>query len=163
MTDENTRNALKNLTIRGCMSITDEQSGAEVYHVNTPHALAQASGYLKYKFGKSNLAILFRGQTRNYDSLSPTLFRGIIGEKSQSDRVATLKTSCKEIAKRNKIFDDIPVEAHEPLLQHYGLKTSWIDLVDNVWIALWFACHRAHSVGEFCPASAPMGPNWRFE
>jgi hypothetical protein len=29
----------------------------------------------------------------------------------------------------------------EPLLQHYGLRTRWIDTVDNIWIALWFACH----------------------
>lgn len=29
----------------------------------------------------------------------------------------------------------------EPLLQHYGMRTRWLDLVDNVWVALWFACH----------------------
>jgi hypothetical protein len=32
--------------------------------------------------------------------------------------------------------------AVEPLLQHYGIRTRWLDLVDNVWIALWFACHE---------------------
>lgn len=31
--------------------------------------------------------------------------------------------------------------AIEPLLQHYGIRTRWLDLVDNIWIALWFACH----------------------
>lgn len=31
----------------------------------------------------------------------------------------------------------------EPLLQHYGIKTPYIDLVDNVWVALWFALHQA--------------------
>lgn len=29
----------------------------------------------------------------------------------------------------------------EPLLQHYGIVTRWLDVVDNVWVALWFACH----------------------
>jgi len=32
--------------------------------------------------------------------------------------------------------------AIEPLLQHYGIRTRWLDLVDNIWIALWFACHE---------------------
>lgn len=36
----------------------------------------------------------------------------------------------------------------EPLLQHYGVRTTWIDLVDNVWVALWFACHRARAIGK---------------
>ncbi|QOD43688.1 FRG domain-containing protein [Clavibacter zhangzhiyongii] len=30
----------------------------------------------------------------------------------------------------------------EPLLQHYGLNTRWMDVVDNIWIALWFACYK---------------------
>jgi hypothetical protein len=46
------------------------------------------------------------------------------------------------------LFDGVPFEAQEPLLQHYGFKTSWIDLVDNIWVALWFACHRAHAAGQ---------------
>lgn len=32
--------------------------------------------------------------------------------------------------------------AVEPLLQHYGIRTRWLDVVDNIWIALWFACHK---------------------
>ncbi|WP_420914265.1 FRG domain-containing protein [Comamonas aquatica] len=28
-------------------------------------------------------------------------------------------------------------------MQHYGLNTTWIDIVDNIWVALWFACHEA--------------------
>jgi len=34
-----------------------------------------------------------------------------------------------------------PRAAVEPLLQHYGLRTRWVDAVDNIWVALWFACH----------------------
>lgn len=29
-----------------------------------------------------------------------------------------------------------------PLLQHYGVRTHWLDVVDNTWVALWFALHR---------------------
>lgn len=38
--------------------------------------------------------------------------------------------------------------AVEPLLQHYGTRTRWLDVVDNVWIALWFACHTQTSTGR---------------
>lgn len=40
-----------------------------------------------------------------------------------------------------------PDYAKEPLLQHYGIHTRWLDLIDNVWIGLWFACHRAVTIG----------------
>lgn len=33
----------------------------------------------------------------------------------------------------------------EPLFQHYGISTTWLDVVDNIWVALWFACHRCFS------------------
>ena len=33
----------------------------------------------------------------------------------------------------------------EAIFQHYGLKTSYIDCVDNIWIALWFATHSVQS------------------
>jgi hypothetical protein len=38
--------------------------------------------------------------------------------------------------------------ATEALLQHYGVRTRWLDVVDNIWIALWFACHRQLAEGR---------------
>ena len=46
------------------------------------------------------------------------------------------------------IFGGFGEYAHEPLVQHYGISTTWIDLVDNIWVALWFACHRALTAGK---------------
>lgn len=40
--------------------------------------------------------------------------------------------------------DDLRVVT--PLLQHYGVKTEWLDVVDNIWVALWFGLH--HFSGE---------------
>lgn len=40
------------------------------------------------------------------------------------------------------------VVAYEPLLQHYGIRTTWLDLVDNIWTALWFASHTAYISGS---------------
>lgn len=30
----------------------------------------------------------------------------------------------------------------------YGLRTRWLDVVDNIWVALWFACHTQVTVGR---------------
>lgn len=54
----------------------------------------------------------------------------------------------KKIRKEQRIFRAVPDHVQEPILQHYGLKTRWLDVVDNVWIALWFACHSAHAFGH---------------
>jgi len=42
----------------------------------------------------------------------------------------------------NALVSGAPLAAVEPLLQHYGFRTRWVDAVDNVWVALWFACHE---------------------
>jgi hypothetical protein len=61
--------------------------------------------------------------------------------------------SCK---KQGKILKQVPEYAWEPLLQHYGIRSRWIDVVDNVWVALWFACHTVHGTG-------PRGEYLHFE
>ena len=33
-------------------------------------------------------------------------------------------------------------------MQHYGISTTWIDLVDNIWVAIWFSVHRAFAAGD---------------
>ena len=147
---------LEKLSISGCNYVTDVMSSTEVFHVNSPHSLAQAAGYLKYSFGKTSQQIFYRGQNQIYKTFSPTLVRGIKSQKPQSDRITALRNACSEITKANSIFDGVPFEAQEALLQHYGLKTSWLDLVDNVWISLWFACHTAHAAG-------PLGQYLHFE
>lgn len=139
---------LDKLSIDGCNYISDESSNIDVFHVHSPHALTQASGYLKYISGKDGHNIFFRGQTKLHKTLSPSLFRGISKDQERSRRLSLIKNACEEISSSAGIFSDIPVAAHEALLQHYGLRTSWVDLVDNIWVALWFACNQARSIGK---------------
>ena len=139
---------LKNVSINGCGILLDIASKREVYHVSTAHALIQAAGYLKFVEGPHKKSVFFRGQRQLYGALSPTLYRGIATQNAQSRRTTAIAEACRTIAGDNAIFDQVPPEAHEALLQHYGLNTSWIDLVDNVWVALWFACHRAKASGD---------------
>ncbi|MEC4592180.1 FRG domain-containing protein [Nitrospirillum amazonense] len=138
---------LKTLRIRDAEYLEDS-SGLHVYHVTDPHALIQAAGYLKFINGPSDEAIYFRGQTRLHASLSPTLFRDSSSQRAHSIRVNKLSSVTEEACSRLKIFSQFDKKAYEPLLQHYGFRTTWIDLVDNVWVSLWFSCHKARSTGR---------------
>lgn len=136
-------------------------------HVYSKHALIQAIGYLKYILAKEHhMGMAMRGQRKLYGSLTPSLFHSI---KNKSAAV-NAKTELQNLLQRAKdnyteVLCKNPQERYpetfckylsiseydlEPLLQHYGISTTWLDLVDNIWVALWFACHKAcRSSGDF--------------
>lgn len=137
------------LKIRNATYVADPATGQFVFHVQDPHALVQAAGYLKHVHGcNDGVHIFFRGESKLYGTLPPTLFRGVSTHAGQSRKIGLLNSALTNARSNNKIFGKLDAFVHEPLLQHYGLKTSWIDLVDNIWVALWFACHRACAIGQ---------------
>jgi hypothetical protein len=140
--------SLSKLRIREATYFTDPSTGIDVFHVEDPHALVQAAGYLKYIHGSNGAEhIFFRGESKLYGTLPPTLFRGVSSARGQTRKIGLLASALASARGNNKTLQSINPYIHEPLLQHYGLKTSWIDVVDNIWVALWFACHKAYAVG----------------
>jgi hypothetical protein len=139
---------LSKLTIKNATYLKDP-SGIAVLHADEPHALVMAAGYLKFKLAKDKSeGIYFRGQRKIYESLSPTLYRDTPSAKVQNAKHAALSNLVQRFVDSGNIFGSFGGYAHEALLQHYGINTTWMDLVDNVWVALWFACHQAMSVGK---------------
>ena len=115
----------------------------KVYTIDTVHDLSQFIGFGKYMNNKIGNVYL-RGQTSLYDgTLIPSLYRG----KSRCDSI-TLKYNkrIKDTIRGIKHFQQYDNSVFEPLIQHYGIRTPYIDLVDNVWIALWFSLHQAKTV-----------------
>ncbi len=141
--------SLSKLDLRECESIVDPATGMDVFHVCDPHALVQAAGYLKYLGARDSETVYFRGQAKLYPSLSPSLFRNVTNTGTQSQRVRELNSAIADLRALCPLLDKFDSDIQEPLLQHYGLNTTWIDLVDNVWVALWFACHQIRYVGSF--------------
>ena len=119
-----------------------------VYHVSEPHILTQAAGYLKFKFA-SNGPVLYRGQTQLYPSLYSSLYRQIESTSGRNNLQREFQSYVKNATDNSVFLNNTPQYAYEPILQHYGVKTRWLDLVDNIWIALWFACHNAIATGRF--------------
>lgn len=138
-----------------------------VYSIKSYHSLTQFIGYGKYinnQWGN----VYLRGQTSLYNgSLSPSLLRRkiisgenqLVKEKAEAATSNTVKFSNININHRfseykHQINESLNGTQHftgwnkdiiEPLLQHYGIKTHWIDIVDNIWVALWFALHKTSS------------------
>src|SRR5260221_1357448 len=136
------------LTVKGARHAADRH-GRHFLQISDPHSLVQAAGYLKHRCAIDGESVYFRGQSATYNSLTPSLFRGISDTQgAQAVRASAKNQFLQQVITRSSIFQKFHPIAHEPLLQHYGLQTTWMDLVDNIWVALWFACHRAHSSGK---------------
>lgn len=119
-----------------------------VYHVHEPHLLSQAAGYLKFGLSARG-PVLYRGESKLYKSLLPSLYRkGITSTRGRNNRLLAFQSFLAEARQVSAFLNGTPEYAHEPLLQHYGIRTRWLDLVDNVWVALWFACHQSYSTGH---------------
>ncbi|WP_353617972.1 FRG domain-containing protein [Synechococcus sp. CCY 0621] len=128
--------------------VIDAESGLEVFDAPTSHSLIQAAGYLKYNLAKTiGQGVFFRGQCRLYKTLSPSLLRGVNDGPPSVRRRALLDALLSSIEVEASALRAVDLDCREPLLQHYGIRTTWLDVVDNIWIALWFACHTARSVG----------------
>lgn len=142
-----TKHGFGKVSINGC-KITDPND-TRILHAGTPHGLIQAAGYIKHNVAQKGIyGVYFRGQRCIYDAFQPTLYRGLTKKKSCSFRNQEIGKLLKRIRDENDVLKDVDEYTLEPLLQHYGFKTRWIDVVDNIWIALWFACHRARAWGK---------------
>jgi hypothetical protein len=142
------KNSLSRLTHEFGKHVIDEDSGMEVFDAPTSHALIQAAGYLKYNLAKrTGQGVFFRGQSKLYKTLSPTLLRGVKDGPQKVKRCKLLQELLCEVDTEKLALRSVAKDCREPLLQHYGVRTTWIDVVDNIWIALWFACHSARAFG----------------
>lgn len=114
-----------------------------IYLIETVHDLTQFIGFGKYKNNQIG-NVYFRGQTDLYNgTMIPSLYRG----KTRLDSITwKYNERINKVIKGKRIFNQYSRTVFEPLIQHYGVKTPYIDLVDNVWVALWFALHQAKTV-----------------
>ncbi|MGF0011235.1 hypothetical protein ACQRCJ_11995, partial [Desulfovibrio sp. SGI.102] len=77
--------------------------------IYTPHALIQIAGFIKYKM-KDDI-IVYRGQTRDYGELEPSLYRNKKGSRlsdmSSKRRTSDLKIIIDELDKRHAFLDAV--------------------------------------------------------
>ncbi|MEA4994188.1 MAG: FRG domain-containing protein [Oscillibacter sp.] len=108
------------------------------FYVMDYRGLALATGIIRYTFYKENsqTSIFYRGQRKDWE-LQASLYRDC---KTRQDTIAVGKWREQALSKIEKEFDPIGTDdEREALAQHYGMKTQFLDVVDNIQTALWFA------------------------
>lgn len=130
---------------------------APIFDVESMHGLNQIIGHSKFN-NRNYGRVYYRGQCELYDQLLPSLFR----KCKRTAVFADLNKIIKSIYTDKKLANDLHVDASkkdissikvEGILQHYGLPTRYIDLVDNHWIALWMGNNRfeeKHIKNKYC-------------
>lgn len=101
---------------------------------------------LARQHSKSEISILMRGQSDHYDGMVPSLFRTLASSVMSSSLLQAETLFEKEVAQIN--FERFKRPHLAALLQHYGYRTAWLDVVDNLWVAVWFATHILEGVGQ---------------
>lgn len=132
--------------------------------ITHPEGLVALTGYLKRlsSDGDSKAPVYCRGECRRHSSLIPSLFRGSTSDEEVDKRVQAeehLERKVRDTFSGMKRFSERHITA---ILQHYGVRTSWIDLVDNLYIAVWFALHDRRQVAEdsFSYAKSKSSTGW---
>ena len=111
-----------------------------IYTIESIHDLTQYIGFAKY-INRGEYNVFLRGQTGLYDGkMIPSLYRGRTNLRTTTSKYGERMNS---LMKNCPVFSDYKRNIMEPMLQHYGVKTIYLDVVDNVWVALWFALHQA--------------------
>lgn len=123
-----------------------------VFEIQTIHALNQFIGYVKYCNRDCGL-VYYRGEEKLYDTLLPSLLRG---RKKSGPVMTDLKNLMKKYYTDTRFKSTIGIvdvkgkKKTEPIiegmLQHYGVKTRYVDLVDNHWVALWMGQNHCECV-----------------
>lgn len=117
----------------------DKVEEKKVLTLPNPQLLSGFTGYLKYQLRKQG-NVFIRGEKNFHKQNIPSLFR--------SDCEITQEDIEKRIKVFEELVDSIPKlfkserfkrEDVSPLLQHYSIYSYWIDLVDNIFVAWWFA------------------------
>ena len=120
------------------------QDGSIFLSIDHPTTLA---AFFAFCSGQSiDTRVFLRGCTKNYDTAYPSLFRCLPGDdllQERTNRWSAYKYVLDNLRKRDEgRWRRTDLGA---VLQHYGIKTPWLDVVRNIYSAIWFATHELGS------------------
>ena len=119
-----------------------------IYEAKSLHGFNQIIGYAKYKFRDYGY-VYYRGECKLHKTLLPSIFRNHTRLNKANDSVGAVLNAMYTDAKLYKelglsgLNKPIANYVMEGMIQHYGVKTRYIDIVDNHWIALWMGLYEA--------------------
>lgn len=147
-----------NLNISGAtfVEIHEYSAGNKVpiYLIDNTYALNELIGYTKY-INRDFGSIVYRGECKLHNTLQPSMQRNISSQKAWGNANHNLnRLLCaalndtkfiKTVSTENAMISKLILEG---MLQHYGVPTRFIDIVNNHWIALWFGLYSAKKINS---------------
>ena len=116
----------------------------EYVYIEDLLALARLAGHLKHNLGQpaNGYQIFIRGQTGDHKGMVPSIFRTL--QDTSNDLVNRVSGYVELIEELRRLhgLKRFRGEIGGAILQHYGIRTPWVDLVDNLFVALWFAVRK---------------------
>ena len=95
--------------------------------------------------------VYLRGCTRNFRRSVPSLFRDVLGEPCD-DEAREKRWSAYQalLAKLASELEGTRWDRNRlgAVLQHYGIRTPWLDVARNLYTVLWFANHEFETRGS---------------
>nr|WP_289114186.1 FRG domain-containing protein [uncultured Halomonas sp.] len=141
------------------MSLFGHRGGPVVDDIEGLHAIADPQGHVRLLSGIEFAMQLYRGQTHEYPSCTPTLARLVSIEQqllALCRRIAFEDTIGEhpmvKLAEKIKLFDLPLYIDREGLAQHYGLATDMLDVTSNFDVASFFAsCSWNNNLRKYEP------------
>ena len=126
---------------------------AEYMSVNEPLALAAFVAFCS----ETHREVFLRGCTRHYGQSVPSLFRDNFGEQCDNGTLSKRWSAYQKLL--NELNSGLKGirwtrDKRGAVLQHYGIRTPWLDLVRNLYTAIWFANHEFETRGS-CRVAVP--------
>lgn len=115
-----------------------------IYDVLNYHGFNQILGHVKFN-NREYGNVYYRGENKLHNTLKPSLMRKGNNPHTQSKLLVEVINSVlndKYLKETLKLNTNNAKHIVEGMLQHYGIPTRNIDLVDNHWVALWMGLHK---------------------
>ena len=124
-----------------------------MYEAKSIHGFNQIIGYAKY-LNRDYGNVYSRGECKMHKTLLPSVFRDHMRLNKANDRVGAVINAVFTDAKLSNeiglggLKKPLANYVIEGVLQHYGVKTRYIDIVDNHWVALWMGLYESNTIQD---------------
>lgn len=117
------------------------KGGRKWLEVEDPAILASFIAFCKLPLHSRGRRVYLRGQSSRHVALIPSLFRGADDVQSRGRRWTAYQHLLRKLpgVVRGTRFTQKNFGA---VLQHYGFRTPWLDVVDDLNVAIWFALNN---------------------
>ena len=122
--------------------------GREWLEIDEPAILASFVAFCKASLQSKGRRVYLRGLSRHHPTQVPTLFRD--ADQAQGRRRWKAYRQFLDELPRVVKGTRFTKKNFGAVLQHYGFRTPWLDVVDDLNVAIWFALNNFKEMNGAC-------------